>query len=139
MKGKDESQHVDVKLQVRYAETDQMGHAYYANYLVWFEVGRAAYCRARGLTYSKLEEDDNIFLPVVHAGCRYMRPLRYDEEFIVRTRVGELRSRVLTFCYEIMSVDEGTSYAEGETTHVFTDDQVRPRRLPQAYRELLDG
>ena len=51
-----DSKEVDVKLRVRYAETDQMGHAYYANYLIWFEVGRTSFCRARGLIYSKLEE-----------------------------------------------------------------------------------
>jgi len=133
------SAEVDVELRVRYAETDQMGHAYYANYLVWFEVGRTNYCRARGLVYSRLEEDDNIFLPVVKASCEYYKPLRYDRRFVVRTCIEELRSRSLTFQYQIKDLDDETVYAEGATRHIFTDEKGKPRSLPREYRDLLHG
>jgi len=139
MHGKKTPTDEDVKLRVRYAETDQMGHAYYANYLVWFEVGRTSYCRAQGLDYSLLEERDHIFLPVIQASCRYLKPLHYDREFVVKTRVAELRSRALTFQYEVRSVDGRTLFADGTTKHIFTDGQGKPRSLPQGYRRLLSG
>lgn len=128
---------VEVRFRVRYAETDQMGHAYYANYLVWFEVGRTSYCRDHGLIYSKLEKEEKIYLPVVEATCRYYKPLCYDCEFVVRTRLDVLRSRALSFRYEIRSRDGKTLHAEGSTRHIFTNDFGKPVRLPLKYRELL--
>ncbi len=83
----DDSDFVDVPLQVRYSETDQMGRAYYGEYFVWFEVARTTYCKARGFSYADLERETQTFLPVVEANCRYLRPLAYDDEFVVRTRV----------------------------------------------------
>jgi acyl-CoA thioester hydrolase len=133
------SAEVEVELRVRYAETDQMGHAYYSNYLVWFEVGRTTYCRKHGLVYSRLEEEDNIFLPVVEASCNYFKPLRYDESFIVLTRLEELRSRALTFRYEIKSPQDGKLCAEGMTRHIFTNRTGKPKSLPLKYRDLLRG
>lgn len=139
MNARTKSSEVDVELRVRYAETDQMGYAYYANYLVWFEVGRTTYCRTRGLVYSSLEEKDNIFLPVVEAHCSYYTPLRYDRMFVVRTCIEELRSRALTFRYQVRGPDNGKVYAEGTTRHIFTDEKGKPRSLPREYRKLLSG
>ena len=73
----------ETTLRVRYAETDQMGVAYYANYLVWMELGRVEYCRAAGLRYRDMEENDQVLLAVVEASCRYVSPARYDDEVIV--------------------------------------------------------
>lgn len=75
----------ETRFRVRYAETDQMGVVYYANYLVWMEVGRAEYCRASGGRYRDMEVDDGILLAVVEAHCRYLRPARYDQEIAVKT------------------------------------------------------
>ncbi len=74
---------------MRYAETDQMGVVYYANYLIWMELGRAEYCRAAGIRYRDMEVDDGILLAVVEAHCRYLHPARYDEEIAVKTWVVE--------------------------------------------------
>ena len=78
---------VETRLRVRYAETDQMGVVYYANYLVWMEVGRVEYCRAAGLSYRDMERADGILLAVAEANCRYLAPARYDEEIVVRTSI----------------------------------------------------
>src|SRR5262249_14358989 len=66
------------RFRVRYAETDQMGMAYYANYLVWMEVGRSDFCRDCGFSYRELEHDEKAFLTVAEANCRYLAPARYD-------------------------------------------------------------
>jgi acyl-CoA thioester hydrolase len=102
-------------LRVRYSETDKMGIVYYANYLVWFEIGRAEYCRARGFSYRDMEENADAFLVVAESYCRYKAPAYYDDELIVRTHITELRRRSLRFGYEIVRASDGQVVAEGET------------------------
>jgi len=128
---------VDARIRVRYAETDQMGYAYYSNYLVWFEVARTTYCREKGLVYADLERTAETFLPVVDVRCRYHRPARYDDDLVVRTRVTESRKRTLTFAYQVLSRGDETLLAEGSTKHVYTDRNGRPRSLPEEYRQYL--
>jgi len=127
----------DAYLRVRYAETDKMGVVYHANYLVWFEIGRTEFCRARGFSYREMEENENSFLVVAESYCRYKAPAYYDDELVVRTRITELRRRSLRFGYEILRVADGTVIAEGETGHVVTDGNGRVRSLPAAFAELL--
>ena len=124
-------------LRVRYAETDKMGVVYHANYLIWFEIGRTEFCRARGFSYRDLEEDENAFLVVAESYCRYKAPAYYDDELIVRTHITELRRRSLRFGYELVRVSDGVIIAEGETGHVVTDANGRVRTLPQGFAELL--
>src|SRR6266498_2811584 len=78
-------------LRVRYSETDKMGIVYYANYLIWFELGRTEFCRARGFSYRDMEENEDAFLVVAESYCRYKAPAYYDDELFVRTRVTEPR------------------------------------------------
>lgn len=129
----------DCPLRVRYAETDQMGVAYYANYLIWFEVGRAEFCRSLGFSYEELERETESYLVVAEAHCRYRRPLRYDMPFCVRTLLRELRKRTLTFGYQILDTAGRTLYADGLTVHVVTGPGGRPRSLPEKYRRYLLG
>jgi acyl-CoA thioester hydrolase len=124
-------------LRVRYAETDKMGIVYYANYLVWFEIGRTDYCRARGFSYRDIEESEDAFLVVAEAYCRYKAPAYYDDELIVRTHITELRKRSLRFGYEIVRAATGQVVAEGETGHVVTDGSGRVRSLPERYAQML--
>jgi acyl-CoA thioester hydrolase len=77
----------DAEIRVRYAETDQMGVVYYANYLVWFEVGRSEYCRRRGVDYRRLEKESQYFLAVAEVECRFHAPARYDDLLLIRTRI----------------------------------------------------
>jgi len=124
-------------LRVRYAETDKMGVVYHANYLIWFEIGRTEFCRARGFSYRDMEENENSFLVVAESYCRYKAPAYYDDELVVRTHITELRRRSLRFGYEIIRVPDGTVIAEGETGHVVTDANGRVRSLPSGFAELL--
>ena len=95
------------QVRVRYAETDQMGIVYYANYLIWFEIGRAEFCRARGFSYSEMEADDDAFLVVAESYCRYKAPAYYDDELLIRTHITELRKRSLRFGYEVVRLADG--------------------------------
>ena len=122
---------------VRYAETDQMGVVYYANYFVWFEIGRTDFCRQHGFAYRDMEKEDGLYIIVAEARCRFKAPARYDDEIEVRTALRDMRRRVLTFVYEVYRKSDETLLAEGETVHVITDLNGRPRALPEKYRELL--
>lgn len=124
----------EVQIRVRYAETDQMGVVYHANYLVWMEMGRVELCREAGVRYRDLEEQEGILLTVAEASCRYVFPARYDEQIVVRTKVQQATPRVLRFSYEIASVDSGKTLATGSTTHVFCGRDLRPCKLPERYR-----
>jgi len=132
---------VITEVRVRYAETDQMGIVYYANYLVWFEIGRVELLRSLGLAYSQLEIDHQCILPVVNASCRYRSPARYDDEILIETRPSLLRGSVLKFAYRILRKapvgEESKVLAEGETVHVVCDDQLNRKPLPEHYAEAL--
>jgi acyl-CoA thioester hydrolase len=93
---------ITTEVRVRYAETDQMGIVYYANYLVWFEIGRVELMRSLGLAYSQLETEHQCILPVIEASCRYRSPARYDDEILIETRPSLLRGSVIKFAYRIL-------------------------------------
>jgi acyl-CoA thioester hydrolase len=128
-------QATETRIRVRYAETDQMGVVYHANYLVWMEVGRVAYCKARGFEYKQMELQDGVFLAVAEAHCRYASPARFDEEVVIRTWVAEVNPRMVRFAYEMLLAEGGRKLATGETKHIFLGRNLRPCRLPEKYRE----
>ena len=132
---------VTTQVRVRYAETDQMGIVYYANYLVWFEIGRVELLRSLGLAYSQLETDHQCILPVVEATCRYRSPARYDDEILIETRPSMLRGSVIKFGYRLLRKgqegEEPTLLAEGETVHVVCDDQLNKKPLPAEHEAAL--
>jgi acyl-CoA thioester hydrolase len=127
----------EVTTRVRYAETDQMGMVYYGNYFTYFEIGRVEYMRQRGVAYKEMEQQDDSYIVVAEAHCRYRRPARYDDLLRIRTRVAEARRRTLRFAYEIVNDATGEVLASGETLHVICDRQGRPKALPDKYRKLL--
>jgi acyl-CoA thioester hydrolase len=129
---------VDVDIRVRYAETDQMGVAYYANYLVWFEVGRSEFCRERGFRYADLEAL-GYKLVVVDVHCRYRSSARYDETVIVRTRLKDANKRMITFGYQILRKDQEEVIAEGETQHICVDSNGKTKSLPVKFLVCLTG
>jgi acyl-CoA thioester hydrolase len=122
-------------IRVRYAETDQMGVVYYANYLVWMEVARVEYCKAIGFRYKDMEQDDGILLAVAESHCRYVSPARFDDEVTVVITVPEANRRLVTFDYE-MSCD-GRRLAVGRTKHIFLSREFRPVRLPEKYLAMF--
>ena len=132
------SAHVgEVKLRVRYAETDQMGVVYHANHLVWFEVGRVEFFRQLGFSYQEMELNDHCYIVVVEARCRYKAPARYDDEVLVRTSLKNVRESIIQFGYELVRANDGTLLAEGETTHVVTDAEMKRRAIPEKYMAIF--
>ena len=123
-------------VRVRYAETDRMGVVYYANYLVWFEVGRTEWLRDRGWTYRAME-DEGFSLPVVEVHCGYKRGAQYDDELEIRTTGRRVSGVRLAFDYEIVRRSDAALVATGHTVHATLDRSGRPVRLPARVRELL--
>jgi acyl-CoA thioester hydrolase len=128
--------HVDTLLRVRYAETDQMGVVYYANYFVWFEVGRTDLLRSAGWTYREMEAG-GVSLPVIEAHCDYKQAARYDDDLEIRT-AGTLVSPVrMAFSYEVVRPADSLLVATGRTMHASIDRGGRPCRLPDRVKELF--
>lgn len=127
----------ETEIRVRYAETDQMGIVYHANFLIWFEVGRSELFRTRGFSYKDVEDNAGALMVVAESYCRFKSPAYYEDSLTVRTKVLELRSRSLRFVYEIHRTSDNQLIAEGETLHVVTDKDKKVRTLPAIYRDLL--
>jgi acyl-CoA thioester hydrolase len=125
----------DALIRVRYAETDQMGVVYHANYLVWFEIGRVELMRALGFEYKLMESEDDCFIVVAEASCRYRQSAKYDELLRVRTRISQAGNRVVKYAYEILRDSDDALLATGDTTHVICGKDGRPKRLPHKYRD----
>ena len=124
------------RVRVRYADTDQMGVVYYANYLVWFEVARAEWLRDGGWSYREMEAD-GIALPVIEAHCEYHRPARYDDELEIHAS-GRLLSPVrMEFTYQVRRLADDLVAATGRTVHAALDSTGRPCRLPARIREVF--
>jgi acyl-CoA thioester hydrolase len=124
------------RVRVRYAETDRMGVVYYANYLVWFEVGRTDWLRQTGWSYREMEQD-GVSLPVIEAHCEYRQPTRYDDEVEIRTNATLLTPVRIRFDYELWRDGDAQAAAIGHTVHAALDGNGRPCRLPARVRELF--
>lgn len=124
------------RIRARYAETDQMGVVYYANYLVWMEVARVEYCRQVGFAYRDMETDGAV-LAVTEVRCQYRASARFDDEVRILTRVTEVRSRTLRFNYEMRRDSDDKILAVGETLHAVCDRQGKMIRLPEKYRRFF--
>ena len=131
----------ETRVRVRYAETDQMGVVYHANYLVWFEVGRVEHIRSMGLDYKSMEQQDGCGIAVVEASARYKAPARYDDEILIRTRIAKIRGSVIQFAYLIYRAGaEGADHlllCEGSTTHVVVDRTMKKAAMPARFAEAF--
>ena len=127
----------DAVVRVRYAETDQMGVVYHSNYLVWFEIGRVELMRALGFEYKLMESEDDCFIVVAEASCRYRSPARFDDEVIVKTWVELANSRIVIFAYEMRIAADDRVLATGTTRHVFVTREMHRTRLPEKYRPMF--
>jgi acyl-CoA thioester hydrolase len=132
---------ITTQVRVRYAETDQMGIVYYANFLVWFELGRVEVLRTVGYSYSELETKHGCILPVIEARCKYRSPAKYDDEVLIEAWPSLVRESVIKFAYRILrkanAGGENTLLAEGETVHVVCDPQMQRKPLPDHDAEAL--
>lgn len=122
---------------VRYGETDQMGIVYHANYFIWFDIGRTEFFRALGMTYKELEEQ-NVLLPVIDVGCKYLVSAEYDDEIIIRTSIGKLKGVKLRYDYEIIRTGDNKLLAEGYTEHAFVDKDLKPINFKRKFRDIWD-
>jgi acyl-CoA thioester hydrolase len=123
---------------VRYAETDRMGVVYYANYFVWFEVGRTEWLRQAGWSYRSMEQDAGVQLPVIEAHCEYRQPARYDDELDIDAQATLLSPVRMRFDYAVRRVADDALLAMGHTVHACVDRDGRPSRLPARVRETLE-
>lgn len=121
-----------------YGDTDQMGVAYYANYLRWFEMGRTELLRQIGLSYSCIEEK-GLFFPVTEVSCRYFKPARFDDEIIIETTLTTLGRATLDFSYRISRKNDGALLVEGWTRHACVDDKGEITRIPPEMRTSLNA
>ena len=127
----------EVRLRVRYAETDQMGVVYHSNYFIWFEVGRVELLRQLGFSYREMEKEEGCYIAVADARCRYKAPAKYDDEIIIRTRMKNVRESLVHFGYEAVRANDNVLLAEGETTHLVTDGEMKIRAIPEKYLSVF--
>lgn len=125
----------ETRVRVRYAETDQMGVVYHANYLVWFEVGRVELIRQIGMDYKSFESEDGAMIAVVEATARYKAPARYDDELIVRTWLVGMRGPLLRMRYAIVRAADEMLLCEGETVHIVVGRDMKRREMPARFAE----
>jgi acyl-CoA thioester hydrolase len=126
----------ETRFRARYSETDKMGVIYYANYLVWMEMGRTDYCKSVGFDYRDMELD-GANMAVAEATCRYITPARYDDTILVQTQVERLSRRLITFTYIISNEETGIVLAEGRTVHIAVGHDGKSRSIPPRYIELM--
>jgi len=121
---------------VIYGDTDQMGVAYYANYLRWFEIGRTEFMREAGIPYERAERE-GIFFPVTEVQCRYRKAAVYDNLLRIETTVESLSPVALRFNYRIILEGERTALASGWTKHACLNSARKLIRLPESYTSSL--
>lgn len=119
---------------VRYAETDAMGIVHHSAYVIYLEEGRSAYARQRGYPYSQME-DDGVYLAVTEVNLRYLQSARYEQLITVRTWIDQVRSRGMTFGYEIVDTNSGEHLVTGTTKHLCLDRQGKITRLPANWQD----
>lgn len=120
---------VEVEEKVRYSEVDRMGVAHNKNYFEWFEIGRTEYCRQKNVPYKSIE-DQGYYLVVVEAFCKFKKPLRYDEKFIIRVSLQEITPKKAIFAYELLTKQEKKLIASGYTVHIATNARAKVCSLP---------
>ncbi len=125
------------RIRVRYGETDQMGHAYYGNYFLWFEQARGAWCRDRAFTYKSLEER-GVMLPCVEAQARYRGEVKYDDWITVRIWLAETKRAAIKFDYHVINESTGKLVTEGYTWHVVMGEHRKAMSIPPWLKEMLD-
>jgi acyl-CoA thioester hydrolase len=126
------------EIRVRYAETDRMQVVYYANYLVWCEVGRVELLRDLGQSYARLEEG-GVGLAVAEARVRYLAPARFDDLVRIETTLTGVRSRAVTFDYVITNAETGVRLATAHTALVSIAADGRLAAIPMEFRRALEA
>ncbi len=129
---------IEIEERVRYSETDQMGVAHNKSYFEWFELGRTEFCRQKGIPYKDIEAL-GYYLVVVEACCKYRKPLRYDQVFVIRVRLREIAAKKVIFDYELLTKEDKKLTAAGSTVHIVTNSQGQVRLLPEEIVRKIAG
>lgn len=125
---------IEMQLRVPYADTDQMGMVYYANYFVYFERGRTEWLRQKGTTYKDLEAK-GMLLPVIECSCKYYAPARYDDLITIKTEISEVGPASIEFKYEI--INNGNLLTAGKTKHPLVNKDFRIIRMSEELKQVL--
>lgn len=133
---KNHNTHFVAEYRILYGDTDNMGQAYYAHYLKWFEIGRAELFRKGGFSYREVEER-GFYLPVIEAHCKYHHPAFYDDVILIWTQFSIERRIRLRFDYQIYRKGNGELLASGYTVHVCLNQSKKPVRPPAFITEKL--
>lgn len=128
----------EVTFHVRYAETDAMGIVHHASYIVYFEEGRSNYARKRGSDYASFERS-GYYLAVTDVQARYIKPARYGDRVTVRCWIDEMKSRTLTFGYEIVDAETGDLFVTGFSKHICITHDGRVAHIPPTWRQWAEG
>ena len=126
---------IEVKIRVRYKETDQMGVVHHSNYYTWFELARTEFMRKAGMNYRQMEEK-GVMLPLLETHCSYLKGARYDDLVTVRTWVSKYAGIRLTMEFEVIRDEDGVMLAKGSTVHAFTDNKLKPLNIKRKYPEI---
>jgi len=129
---------IEFEERVRYSETDQMGVAHNKNYFEWFEIGRTEFCRKRGISYQDIEARGYYFV-VVEAFCKYRKPLRYDDVFVIRVSLREITPKKVVFDYELLTKEERNLIASGYTIHIVTNAKAEVSAMPEKFLKKMSG
>lgn len=127
----------DTEFTVRYAETDQMGIVHHSNYPVWFEAGRTDFIKKLGISYTQMEQS-GILLPLIELRCNYKSYAKYEDRIVVRTRIKELTCTRIIFYYEVFRNNGSSPITIGETTHVWTDKNIKPLNIRKFRPDLYE-
>lgn len=122
---------------VRYAETDKMGIVHHSNYPVWFEAGRTEFIKKAGIKYSQIEET-GLFLPLIKLECSYKKPAFYEDELVIKTKIGEYTMTRISFFYEVLRSGENEMLASGKTFHVWTGRDLKPLNLKKHFPQIYE-
>ena len=125
------------KTRVRYAEVDQMGVVYYANYLAYLESARTALLREGGYSYARMEKE-GLYLPVTECLCKYKGAARYDEEITVETSMGYVRNASIKINYTVRG-EAGEVILTGHTIHPFVDKEWKIVGIPKDIKKILSS
>ena len=122
---------------MRYAETDQMGIVHHSTYLVWLEEGRSHFMRTHGTSFTAFEKE-GVSLAVSELHVRYSHPARYDQLVTIRCWIDEVRSRKVTFGYQVIDSQDGVELASGSTRHICVDRQGKVAKIPAHWRQMME-
>ena len=128
----------EIKLRVRYSDTDQMGYVYYGRYASYYEVARVELFRSLGFSYKNLEKE-GIGMPVIDMDTKYLLPIKYDEEIIIKTRIEELPSSKIIFYYDIFNKKNNLANSAKTTLTFINLSSKKPVRIPKELLELIEN